>query len=459
MISKLQRTQIFITLILGTFLVAMTVTVTSIMLPSIMQDYMVSTSTAQWLTSGATLVSGIMIPIAAYLIKRFPNKNYFVTAMFLYCIGSLLGILADNFQFLMAGRLIQAIGCGMLMPFSQVILMKVYPKEQHGTVISAYALSSTVAPVVAPTIAGFVIDISSWKMMFLLLFIVGVIILICGFIFMKNVTKTFNEEMQIVPIILSTLGFASLLVGIGNISSQGVMKLKSGGIMLIGIITLGLFVYSQLRAKNTLLNLQIFRIRNFRTAVIISMLMYLICMGSGTLLPVFAQSILGHTASTFALITLPGSVAMAIVTFCAGKMYDKYGAKPLLIGGSIMLISGSILGILFGIESTIWHIGLVSCLLSAGTGFLNAPATTMGLSNMTEKDRVDGSAILNTLRQIASALASTLAVMIYSLISVKQGDINGVKMVYVFYVMIALLTIIIVFYFLKRRHGRENGKG
>lgn len=450
MLSNKQRTSIFITLMMGTFIVSMTTTVTANMLPAIMRDFNIITSTAQWLTSGATLASGIMIPITAYLIKRFPSKNYFLSAMVIFCFGALLGSVAPNFPVLLVGRLIQAIGCGMLMPFAQVVIMAIYPREKHGSVISVYALGATFAPVVAPTIAGFVIDTLGWQAMFVILLAVGIIILVLGIFFMRNVTENYAESFHLFPVVLSSIGFCGLLIGLGNLSGNSIFSVETGGALLVGLISLILFVTLQLRTEAPLLNLRIFRYPMFRTAVIMSILMYIICMGSGTLLPIFTQTVLGHSATTYALATLPASAVMAAVTVFAGRVYDKSGPKPLVFCGVSMLLAGSILGTMFHEGNSLIHIGIVSCLLSAGTGFLNSPATTMGLSGLDAKSRVDGSSILNTLRQISSSLASTLAVLIYSLISRNSGDIMGVKAAYMFYIGISIITIIFAFNFLRR---------
>lgn len=449
MLSKIQKNCIFITLMLGTFIVSMTTTVTANMLPAIMKDFLIPTSTAQWLTSGATLVSGIMIPATAYLIKRFPSKNYFISAMVIFSIGALIGTIAPNFPVLLTGRLIQAAGCGMLMPFSQVVLMAIYPKEKHGSVMGIYALGSTFAPVVAPSLAGLVIDNLGWQSIFTILLVVGVIIVILGFLFMRNVTETFTEKFNFLPIVLSSIGFCGLLIGLGNLSSMTIFSFGTGGMLLVGLISLTAFTILQLRTETPMLNLRIFRYPIFRIAVIMSIFMYLICMGSGTLLPIYTQSILGHSATAYALITLPGSAVMAVVTVFSGKIFDKSGPKPLLISGVFMLLLGSVIGMMFHENSSMLHIGIVSCLLSAGTGFLNTPATTMGLSNLNEKNRVDGSSILNTLRQISSSLASTLAILIYTIASSGTMNISGVRAAYVFYIGCSVIIIMIAFRFLK----------
>jgi len=435
---------------MGTFIVAMTVTVTNTMLPAIIKSYQITATTAQWLTSGATLVSGIMIPIAAYFIKRFQSKTYFLSAMIIFSFGALLDSIAPNFTVLLVGRLIQAVGCGMLMPFAQIVLMTIYPKENHGFVMAIYALGSTFAPVIAPSLAGLVIDSLGWQSMFTILLIIGLIIIVLGFAFMKNVTETYKGRFPLLAAILSSVGFCALLIGLGNLSTASILSMETGGALVIGLASLGLFVYTQLRSEIILLNLQIFRYQLFRTAVYMSVVMYLVCMGNGVLLPIFTQSVLGHSATVYALVTLPGAFVMAVVTVFSGRIYDKLGSKPLMICGIFMLTLGSILGIMFHQNNGLLHIGIVSCLLSAGTGFLNTPATTMGLSDLEGKNRVDGSSIFNTLRQISSSIASTFAIVAYTIISSKQGNnISGIKGTYIFYLGFSVLAAIIAFNFLR----------
>lgn len=445
--TKSEKTGILIVLMMGTFVTAMTVTVTNTMLPAIIRDLHIPTSTAQWLTSGSTLASGMMIPIAAYLMKRFESKSYFLSAMVIFCVGALIGTVAPNYPLLLIGRLIQAAGCGMLMPFAQVVLMTIYPKEQHGRIIGVYAMGSTFAPVIAPSLAGLVIDYLGWRAVFGFLCIVGILILIMGFVFMRNVTETKNSSFPIKPVIFSSVGFSALLIGLGNLSTNSITSLNTGGLLAIGFVSLLLFVYSQFHTPSPLLNLRIFRIPQFRTAVVMSTLMYMVCMGSGMLMPIFMQSELGFSATTYAVVTLPGSLIMAVVTLFSGRMYDKIGPRPLMIWGCAMLISGSLLGFFFRHGSSLLHIAIVSCLLSSGTGFLNTPATAMGLSNLTGTDRVDGSSILSTLRQIASSLASTFAIVAYSVLSQNQPEkMVGVSGAYACFLGFALLLALLIFW-------------
>lgn len=434
------KTPILLVLMSGTFLVAMTVTITATMLPAIMKDLSVSASLAQWLTSGATLVSGVMIPLAAFLMKRIPNRKYFLTAMAIFVAGAGIASLAPNYPLLLAGRLVQAMGCGILIPFAQVVLMALYPKEKHGMIIALYSMASMAAPVIAPTVAGLFIDSVGWKAIFMALAVCGGIVWIFAFCFMKNVTELYQVRLPVAAVLLSAAGFSGLLIGLSNLSDASLLHFKTGGMLLVGLVCLAVFVHLQLKGGTILLDLRVFRSPVFRNAVLLNMIVYLICMGSGSLLPVFTQSTMGYSASAYAFSTLAGSLLMAGATILSGRVYDKSGMRPIAVCGMLMLVSGSVFGMLFGQRTSLWHIGVTSALLSVGSGCFSSSLTTVSLSRFSGTERVDGSAILNTLRQISSSLASIFAITVYDAVSVRTGEsVTGARTVYVCYLFFCII--------------------
>lgn len=447
--QKLNRTHVFITLMLGAFLAAMSVTTTSTMLPAIMKGFGVPASTAQWLTSGATLASGVTIPIAAYLIKRFSGRVYFVAAMALFSAGSLLCAAAPAFWVLLGGRLLQAVSCGLLMPFTQLTLMAIYPPQRHGAVIGAYSLCSTFAPVVAPSLAGLMVDWLGWASMFWLMACLGAFITVQGALTLRRLSPTEKGRFPLAAATLSTLGFSGLLIGLGNLAQGSVLQLQTGGALLVGLCSLGLFIRHQLRAARPLLNLRVLCVPAFGLSVLLSMLMYLICMGNGILLPLFAQTSRGYSAAAYAFATLPGALVMAVLSLLAGKLYDRSGPKLLLLGSGAAFVAGSLLGLALQGHSTLLHIGLVSCLLSTGTGLLTAPVMALGLGALGEGLRVDGSSLLNTLRQIASSLGATLAVLLYTVVSRQAGPLGGLHAAYGYFLGVSALLLFLALCFLK----------
>ena len=447
-ISNVQRTGILITLLAAAFITSMSTTVTGNMIPNFTEFFGVSSNLAQWLTSGATLISGITIPITAFLIKRVPNKVYFFSAMTAFTVGSLSAVLSVNFPMLLISRLFQAIGCGMLLSFAQIILLKLYPKEQHGTIMGAYSMAAMVSSVVGPTYAGLILDSFGWKGVFASLFIVGILIILCGIIFMKNITDRETADLNVLYVALSSFGFAAFLIGVSNISS-GLFSFKSGGLILAGILLLGMFTVLQLKSEKPMLNLRVFRNPGFRIAVILSLCMYLIAMGNGMILPIFAKSIRGFSDTSYGLATIIGSILSVITTLSAGRLYDKVGIKPMFVVGTGLFAVYSVMGFLFSQNTSIIYIAVAFAVQTIAMSALNSPATAMALSGLEGRERVDGSAIYNTLRQISSSLASTLSVLIYTLLGSSLTAIHGV---YVYFGLVTIAIAVAIILYIRNGH-------
>lgn len=451
-ISATDKNGIFITLIVATFITAMSTTVTGNMIPNFTKYFDVSANLAQWLTSGATLVSGIIIPVTAFLIKKVPNKIYFFVTMSAYTIGSLAAFLAQSFYILLVSRLVQAVGCGMMIPFGQVMLLNVFPSEKHGRVMSAFSMASMVSTVIGPTYAGLMLDSFGWRGVFASLFAFGIIIIIIGSIFMKNITPRSDASLNMGYVIISAIGFACLLIGIGNISGKSILQLKSGGIMVIGVIALIIFSWLQLTAKKPMLNLRVFQDSSFTIAVIISICLYLIAMGSAMVLPILTKSICGYSDSSYGYATLVGSILSVFTTLYVGNIYDKIGIKPMFITGVIMFAVYTFMGISFTEHTGIIYIVVAFAFQTVAMSVLNSPATTMALSKLSGNARIDGSAVFNTIRQISSSLASTLSVQIFTL---AGSDINAIHIVYIYY---GVVTVIIVIAFLLFKKSESHLK-
>lgn len=446
-ISSAQRNGIFLTLIIATFITAMSTTVTGNMIPNFTEYFGVSANLAQWLTSGATLVSGIIIPVTAFLIKKVPNKVYFYITMGAYTIGSLSAFLAQSFPILLASRLVQAVGCGMMIPFGQVMLLNLFPSEKHGKVMAAFSMASMVSTVVGPTYAGLMLDSFGWRGVFASLVAFGIVILLIGSVFMKSITPRSDATLNMGYVLLSAVGFTGLLIGVSNISGGSILRFTSGGLMVIGLIALIIFSRLQLTSSKPMLNLRVFQDPSFTIAVVISICLYLIAMGSSMVLPILTKSICGYSDSSYGYATLVGSVLAVFATFYAGTIYDKMGIKPMFIAGVILFAVYTVMGIAFTDHTGIVYIAAAFACQTVAMSMLNSPATTMALSKLSGNARIDGSSVFNTVRQISSSLASTLSVLIFT---IAGSDIHAIHVVYIYYGAVTAVILISFLIFHKR---------
>ena len=220
---KLTRKQwmMLAVLVSGAFVTVLNQTLVTPALPSIMVEMSVDQSTAQWLTTGFTLVNAIMIPITAFLQDRFSTRKLFVFSMSLFAVGTLLAAVGLNFPVLLGGRLVQAAGAGILMPVTMTVLMLVFPVDRRGSAMGIFGLVIAFAPAIGPTVAGFVIDQADWHILFYLIFALAIVIIIPSLFLVDDKAPANKGDSVLDPLslALSTLGFGLMLYGFSALGS------------------------------------------------------------------------------------------------------------------------------------------------------------------------------------------------------------------------------------------------
>src|SRR5699024_2963643 len=150
-------------------------------------------------------------PITAFLIERFTTRGLFLTAMGLFATGTLVAAVAPDFSVLLAGRVLQASGAGIMMPLMQTIMFLVYPIEKRGTAMGMFGLVIAFAPAIGPTLSGWLVEHFPWRSLFYVILPIAIIDLIVAYKILVNVTKQTFPRVDVISIMLSTLGFGGLL--------------------------------------------------------------------------------------------------------------------------------------------------------------------------------------------------------------------------------------------------------
>lgn len=382
-------------------------------LPAIMQDLDISASTGQWLTSAYSLAMGIMVPATAFLMKRFSTRKLFFGAVFVFLAGTFLSFAAGNFTVLFAGRILQALGSGILLPMTQVVILTIYPPQSRGMAMGIYGLAVGAAPVVAPTLAGIIIDVWNWRMIFLIVFGILTVDLILAVKAMQNVTETEKLKFDFWSMLLCSCGFSALLIGAGNIGADSILYVIVP--LVIGILIMLAFIKRQCSSEKPFLELRIFSQKDYRMAVIISMLLYAVMMAGSTLFPIFIQNVMGKSAMVSGLIMMPGSLVMAAISPLTGKIYDRFGIRKLAIFGSLIMFI-SCLGVTFiNAGTSVIYIAAMYILRLISIGCLMMPIVTWGMSMLPSETAVDGTALLTSLRTISGAFGAAVFVAIMSM--------------------------------------------
>lgn len=447
-ISPKKRTLIFINLLISCIASSMLATAMTTALPKIMIDFDVSISTGQWITSGYSLAMGIMMPLTAFLITRFSTKKLYLSAIGIFTIGLIVSVISPNFTVMMVGRVLQASGNGIVTSMAQVILLTIYPPEQRGSIMGWYGLSIGTAPVIAPALAGFLVDNFSWKMIFYIAIAIMIISLIWAITVFDDVLNTQNNKFDIISFILSIFGFGGITLGIGNISNG--VNLSSVLPLIIGLVGMIFFVMRQLKLENPFLELRILKHKDYTLSVIGSMLLYLVMMGSSVIMPLYVQSIMGYSATMSGLVTMPGSLAMAIISPMAGKIYDKLGIKKLFIFGVFAMLLSNLGMILITMETSIWIASMFNVVRCIAIGCLMMPLVTWGVSNIKTEHTAHGTALLTSLRTISGAIGSAVFVGIMNVVADNSIDkygensmIHGLNITFAFMSIFTLILLLV----------------
>ncbi|TDM03602.1 DHA2 family efflux MFS transporter permease subunit [Macrococcus carouselicus] len=416
--------KIITVLMIGMFIAILNQTLINVALPVLINDFGISTSTAQWLTTGFMLVNGILVPISAFLIQRFTYRQLFLTAMMFFTIGSLICAVSANFPVMMAGRLIQAVGAGILMPLGTNIFMTIFPPDKRGAAMGMMGVAFILAPAIGPTLTGWVIQNYHWNVMFYGMFITGVLAVLIGLVWFRIAQPTTNAKLDVPGVIFSTLGFGSLLYGFSEAGNKGWDSAEVLMTMAIGLIFIALFVYRELSMKNPMMDLSTLKYSGFSFTTFINIIVTMALFGGMILLPIYLQSIRGFSPLDSGLLLLPGSLLMGLMGPIAGRLFDKIGIKPLAIFGLAVMTYATWELTKLNMDTPYSQILGIYVLRSFGMSFIMMPIMTAGMNSLPGRLIPHGNAFSNTIRQLAGSIGTAILVTVMTQqTTAHMGDI------------------------------------
>ncbi|MFF2094085.1 DHA2 family efflux MFS transporter permease subunit [Paenibacillus sp. NPDC058174] len=399
-------------MILGAFIAVLNQTIMGVATPELMADFQIGASTAQWLTTGYMLVNGVLIPITAFLMQRFTTRELFQSSMIIFLCGTIVSALAHNFDLLLIGRLIQAAGAGIIMPLLMTVVLTIFPPDKRGAAMGMVGFAIIFAPAIGPTLAGYIMEHYSWRTMFYGMIPFAVIIIGIAFIYLKNVSERSYPKVDILGVILSTIGFGAILYGFSSAGGKGWSSAEVLISIAAGVVSLGLFTWRQLVSSSPLLDLRAFKYSMFSLTTVINIVVTMVMYADMMLLPLYLQSARGYTAMESGLLMLPGALLMGFMMPVTGKLFDRFGAKWLSIIGLIITILTTI-GFVNLTDSTSYtYLVLMSTGRRFGMAMFLMPITTAGLNQLPARLNAHGTAISNTIKQVAGGIGTALLVTV-----------------------------------------------
>ena len=412
----LTRTQMVMVVVFlaGTVFAVLNQTLLSPALPTIMADLHVDATTVQWLTSGYSLTEAVIIPFAAYFIGRFSTRQLFLGGMTLFTLGSLCAALAPSFPILLLGRVLQAVGTGSVMPMVFTVILLIFPREKRGTAMGIISLVIGFAPAVGPSLAGLLIDSVGWRALFIIVTALSALIVIVGLIVLKNYGDFKRVTFDPLSVALTTVGLVCLLYGLSTFSSSSNLAL-TGALIVVGAVLMVVYVRRQLKLETPMLQVGILRTRRYAITVIVIVIVQAALMGTGVIIPLYIQSVLGNSATVSGVAMLPGAVLGAIMSFFAGRLFDRYGVRRMVIPGGIVMLLGAAGMSLLGIDTNIAIVAVAYTVLVVGLQAIMTPLNTWGVNSLDNSVIQHAQGVSNTLNQIAGAFGTALLVSLSAL--------------------------------------------
>ncbi|GHA36829.1 MFS transporter [Devosia pacifica] len=458
-------------LLVSTFVVILNETIMSVALPRLMVALDSPASAVQWLTTAFLLTMAVVIPITGYLIQRINTRPLFIIAMSTFCLGTLACALSPGLGMLIAGRVIQAVGTAIMLPLLMTTVMTLVPEQSRGKTMGNISIVISVAPAIGPTISGFILNSLDWRWMFWLVLPIAGGALALGAIRMKNVTTPRYAPLDFLSILLSVPAFGGIVYGLSMLGEGGGEGIVAPWIpLVVGLAMLAVFVFRQLRLQardKALLDLRTFASPTFAIAVVMMAVCMMSLFGTIILLPIYTQNVLGMDALQTGLILLPGGLVMGLCAPFVGRLYDRFGARVLLVPGTVIL------------SIVLWSLTLLNqttpvplllaahVTLSIGLALMFTPLFTASLGSLPAHLYSHGSAVIGTIQQVAGAAGVALFVALLALqtnallaegLDQVAATAGGIRVAFTCGAVISLLAIVAAF-FVRRPRNAAAGHG
>lgn len=415
-----KRALITVALIIGAFVAILNETFLNIAMADLMKTFNVSATTVQWLATAYMLVIGILMPVTALLAGWFTTRQMFLGAMGLFLLGTVICGFSPTFGFLLLGRVIQASGSGLLMPVMMNTILYIYPPEKRGAAMGMIGLVIMFAPALGPTLSGLIISVFSWRWLFYLVIPLAVFSIAFAARYLKNVSEITRPAVEVPSIILSTVGFGGLVYGMGSSAEGGTF---GPILMIIGAASLVLFVWRQLTIDHPILDLRTFRYPMYALSMVVLILMMMTLFSTMILLPLYMQKVLLLSSFGAGLVLLPGGLINGFLSPVMGKLFDKFGPRWLVIPGMLLMIVVIYLMSRMSVSENAIYVVILYAVLLVGMAMVMMPVSTTGLNDLPKKLYPHGTAIMNTLEQVAGGIGTALFVGIMA--SGQQAYLNN----------------------------------
>ena len=463
--SNIKALPIITSFLIAGFIGLFSETALNMALRDLITGFGIHETTAQWLTTGYLLTLGVLVPISGLILQWFTTRQLFITSLVFSIIGTFIAAVAPTFSVLMIARVVQAVGTALLLPLMFNTILVIIPPHKRGRSMGLIGLVIMFAPAVGPTVSGLILKTLTWHWIFWISLPLLIVALVFGAFFMQNVTKPTKPKIDIFSIVLSTIGFGGIVYGFSSAGEGG--GWGSSNVIFaiaIGVVALVAFSIRQVKMDKPMLNLNAFKYPMFVIGLLLILVCMMVMLSAMMILPLYLQTSLALSTFAAGLMLLPGGIINGILSPVMGGLFDRFGPKWLVIPG-LVIVAGTMYGFsTVTLETSTGFIVGLHIALMVGISMIMMPAQTNGLNQLPPELYPDGTAIMNTLQQVAGAIGTAIGISILSsgrrsfleTVSDQKDPINqllaftnGVQHAFIFAIIVAVIGLVISF-FIKR---------
>ncbi|MEM9038071.1 MAG: DHA2 family efflux MFS transporter permease subunit [Actinomycetota bacterium] len=399
-------------------------TVVNVALPTLSDEFDVPSTDIEWIAIAYLLSLAAVIPVAGWLGDRFGTKRMFVVSLAVFVGASLLCGLAQDLPQLLAFRVIQGVGGGLITPIGSAMLFRAFPLSERSTASVGVLSVAVVAPAVGPVLGGVIVDNISWRWIFLVNIPVGIVALALAIAWLREETQDAPGRFDTAGFVLSAAGVSLLIYALSTGPENGWTSAAVLAPAIVGAVAMVTLVVVELRLDHPMLKLRLFSDRLFRSVNVAASMVYMGFFGLIFVLPLYMQTLRGFSATESGLVQAPQAVAIFIVSNLLGKrLYKAVGPRRLMVVGSACTAAATATFALYDLETSLTTIAATSFVRGACVGMVFVSIQTAVYGTISNEDTGRAASVFNTQRQIAFASGVALAAtVIAARVSAVGGD-------------------------------------
>ena len=399
--------------VLGAVMSILDVTVVNVAINTLAREFDTTLPTIQWIATGYTLALATVIPVTGWAADRFGTKRLYLLSLGLFMGGSALSGLAWSAESLIAFRVLQGLGGGMLMPLGMTILTRAAGPQRVGRVMSIIGVPMLLGPILGPILGGWLVDDVSWRWIFFINIPIGIVALTLATRILPRDKPAPQHGFDALGLALLSPGLALVIYGLAESASSGgfgapevLVPALVGAALLVG------FVVHALRVPEPLIDLGLFRNRTFAAASGMLVLFAIAVFGTMLLLPIYLQAVRGESALTSGLLLAPQGIGAMLTMPIAGQLADRTGIGRIVLVGMVFILTATLALTQIGADTSYWTLSAVLFLLGMGMGSTMMPIMTGALQTLRKAAIARASTTLNILQQVGASIGTAVMTVV-----------------------------------------------